>query len=241
MKGIYRFAGHAVEINSLYPQVHTLCGDYRTEARPERTLTVTPGDIAEERRRSEEEGRGESHDAYLETLAVYRKIAESLIEENILLFHGSAVAADGTCYLFAAKSGTGKSTHARLWRELLGERAVMVNDDKPLLEVAAGGVTVWGTPWDGKHHLSRNMAVPLGAVCLLERGEENAIEPVSAREAWPLLWRQTYRPAEGEKLRRTLALTDRLAHSVPLYRLRCRPEIEAARMAYETMKKGKRP
>ncbi len=60
----------------------------------------------------------------------YRKLAESLLEYGVLLFHGSSVAVDGFGYIFAAQSGTGKSTHARLWRELLGERAVMVNDDK---------------------------------------------------------------------------------------------------------------
>jgi serine kinase of HPr protein (carbohydrate metabolism regulator) len=57
---------------------------------------------------------------------------------DTFLFHGSAIAVDGVGYLFTAKSGTGKSTHARLWRELLGARAVMVNDDKPLLRVTEG-------------------------------------------------------------------------------------------------------
>lgn len=243
-KYIYRFAGHTVEISSLYPQVHTMCSEYRTDDSPELFLAISQSDIDDERKRSvdkrlAEDGRDRpGHDAYLETLAVYRKIAESLIEDGVLLFHGSAVAVDGACYLFAAKSGTGKSTHARLWRELLGERAVMVNDDKPLLAISDTGAVVWGTPWAGKHGLSSNISAPLRAICFLERGQENRIEPVSAKEGWPALWRQGYRPHEPEKLKRTAAMIDSLSKHTRLYRLYCTPDIQAARIAYEAMSKG---
>ena len=244
MRGIYRFAGHCVEIESVFPRVHEMCQPYRCDGRPEYAVRTTGDDIDREREKSDSEARMEgqqpppSSDAYLETLAVYRKLAECLLDENILLFHGSAIAVDGVGYLFAAKSGVGKSTHARLWRELLGPRAVMINDDKPFLEITDQGVTVWGTPWDGKHHLSSNICVPLRAVCLLERGEEDHIEPISAREAWPALWRQSYRSADTEKLRRTLAMTDCLARRTRLYRLRCTQDIHAARVAFAAMSKG---
>ncbi len=238
-KHVYRFAGHTVEICSLYPKIHTICSEYRTEQNPELFLSISQRDIDDERRRSEKrELGGYSHDAYLETLAVYRKLAESLIEYDILLFHGSALAVDGACYLFAAQSGMGKSTHARLWRELLGGQVVMVNDDKPLLAISDSGVTVWGTPWDGKHRLSSNISAPLRAICLLERGEENSMEVITAKEAWPMLWRQSYRPTEPEKLKRVLAMTDILSKQARLYRLRCTPDIQAARIAYETMSEG---
>ena len=241
---IYQFAGHAVEICSLYPQIHTLCSDYRTDSPPELVLSIDQSDIDCERGRSGETETAEDAqgrhpgDGYLETLAVHRKLAESLIEYNILLFHGSAVAVDGACYLFAAKSGTGKSTHARLWRELLGDRAVMVNDDKPLLAISDTGAVVWGTPWAGKHGLSSNISAPLRAICFLERGQENRIEPVSAKEGWPALWRQGYRPREPEKLKRTAAMIDSLSKHTRLYRLYCTPDIQAARIAYEAMSKG---
>ena len=64
----------------------------------------------------------------METLAVYRKMADY----DTVLLHGSAIAVDDEGYFFTAKSGTGKSTHARLWREMLGDRAVMINDDNRL-------------------------------------------------------------------------------------------------------------
>ena len=126
-------------------------------------------------------------DAYIETLAVYRKIAEQMPTYDTVLFHSSAVAVDGAAYLFAAKSGTGKSTHARLWRELLGDRAIMINDDKPLLRITDAGATVFGTPWNGKHRLGTNGSAPVRAICVLERGVQNNIERIGPKEAYPIL------------------------------------------------------
>ena len=118
----------------------------------------------------------------------------------------------------------------------MGDRAVMVNDDKPLIRISDSGAVIYGTPWDGKHRLSSNIAAPLRAICLLERGEENQIEPITARKAYPMLLQQVYRPADPAALAKTLALLDRLAVSVKLYRLGCNREPEAARLSYETMR-----
>ena len=174
-------------------------------------------------------------DHYLETLALYRKIAGRLAEHQTLLVHGSAIAVDGQGYLFTAKSGTGKSTHTRLWRELLGERAVMINDDKPLITVDENGVSIHGTPWCGKHGLHTNFSVPLRAICILERGEKDTIEPVSRDAAMPVLLQQTYRPGDMVQLGQVLTAVGRLAQSVRLYRLHCTMNPEAAQVAYAAM------
>lgn len=174
-------------------------------------------------------------DAYLETLAVYRKIAEKMPDYDTVLMHGSCVAVDDAGYLFAAKSGTGKSTHTRLWRELLGDRAVMVNDDKPMIRMTDDGAVIYGTPWDGKHRLSTNIAVPLRAICILKRAEENTIVPISAIDAYPMLVQQIYRPADTEALKKTLTLIDKLAHNVSFWQLSCSISREAAQIAYQAM------
>ena len=174
-------------------------------------------------------------DEYLETLAVYRKIAAGLLERDTLLFHGSVIAVDGVAYLFTAKSGTGKSTHTRLWQKQFGDRAVMINDDKPLLRLDEEGVTVYGTPWDGKHHRSTNTACPLKAICILTRSEVNHIQTMDKKNALPMLCQQSYRPADPAALRKTLSLVDRLGRSVKLYKLNCNMEPEAAQVAYDGM------
>ena len=154
-----------------------------------------------------------------------------------LRFHGSVVAVDGEGYLFTAKSGTGKSTHTRLWREVLGDRAVMVNDDKPFLCFSESGVLVCGSPWNGKHRLGANLTVPLKAVCILERGEENRIRSIAPKEALTMLVQQSNRPRAAQLMPKYLELLDRLAQGTDFYRLQCNMDPEAARIAYDTMKK----
>ena len=237
-----KLAGRTIRIETLYSYVEEYCKDYIVEKQDQADLSfwVVQEDIDFERQKSEKEDRAEGvpvrffSDEYLETLALYRKIAERMPFFDTVLFHGSAIAVDGEGYLFTARSGTGKSTHTRLWRELLGERAVMVNDDKPLIRIGTdGNATVYGTPWDGKHRLSNHIAVPLRAVCLLERAEENSIREITKSEAYPMLLQQTYRPADREAMARTLGLIDRMG--VKLYRLACNMDICAAELAYHTM------
>lgn len=234
-------AGQVIGVSALYEQTRTFCKNYLTDAPASFEVAVTPADIAYERQRSaradELEGAAvrEHADPYLETLAVYRKLAKLLVQDDILLMHGAVVAVDGQAYLFTAKSGTGKTTHTRLWMQQFGDRAVMVNGDKPLLHITSEGVTVYGTPWDGKEHLSTNTSCPLKALCILTRSETNHIERISKKEALPMLCQQSYRPCSPIGAQKMLALVDRLGSSVPLYRLGCNMEPEAALVAYHGM------
>ena len=152
------------------------------------------------------------------------------------MFHGSCIAVDGEGYLFNAPSGTGKSTHTRLWREAFGERAVMVNDDKPLIAVRENEIRIYGTPWNGKHHLGENISVPLKAICVLKRGEENNLTKIDKALAYPTLLGQAYRPRDAEKLGKLLSLLDKLGDKVSLFELYCNMSPEAAEVAYCGMK-----
>ncbi len=243
MTDTYRIADINIAVTSVYEKVHRMCADYRVSGRTaDFFVETTETDIEDERERSAREdileGISVRHfpDSYLETLAVYRKIAEHMPAFDTVLFHGSCVSVDGMGYLFTAKSGTGKSTHARLWRELLGGRAVMVNDDKPLIRIGDNAALAFGTPWNGKHHLGSNISVPLKAICILNRGDTNRIEPVEADEAYPVMLQQAYRPEDREAMRKTLALLDLLPGCVRFWRLECNMDLEAARIAFETMK-----
>ncbi|MBR4404168.1 MAG: hypothetical protein IKT10_03550, partial [Clostridiales bacterium] len=227
------FAGKTVEVNSLNEAVHNYCAAYITDAPADFVVTTTQEDIDYERSRAEIPGLS---DGYLEELAVYRKISEKMPYYDTILFHGSVVAVDGVAYLFTAASGTGKSTHVALWRKLFGERAVMVNDDKPLLHIG-DEVTAYGTPYDGKHKLSNRIAVPLKAICILERASANSIVPVTKSEAYAMLIQQAYRPNDVFALQKTLELVDKMADKVGLYKLSCNMDIEAAQVAYDGMNK----
>ncbi len=238
----YRIADQTIRISSVYEKIHLLCKDYRTDD-PSIVFTVeTSEDDAEfERSKTAQEdsftGNARRHypSDYLEMLAVYRKIAERMPSYDTVLMHGSCIAVDGTAYLFTAKSGTGKSTHTRLWRQRFGDRAVMVNDDKPLIRISQSGAIAYGTPWDGKHRLSSNIAVPLKGVCILTRAEQNSIRRISISEAYPMLLQQIYRPLDAAAMTRTMTLIDRMTKTVDLWQLGCNMDPEAAQVASDVM------
>ena len=237
-----RVAGRVAAVSALFDSTRAYCADYLCEGPADFAVRITPQDIAFERsvklHSDQQEGIASRPypDAILEITAVQRKLAECLFAANTLLFHGSVVAVDGAAYLFTAKSGTGKSTHTRLWREVFGDRAVMVNDDKPFLRITPEGVLACGSPWNGKHRLGANVDVPLRAICVLTRGEVNEIQPLSAGDALSMLMQQSNRPLQPRLMPKYLELIDALTKQVAFYQLACNMDPQAARIAYEAMK-----
>ena len=238
-----KLAEHIIEINPLYSAIEDYCKNYvvSDEFSADLTVAVSEKEVLYEQTKSDQENAlaGLKPSAfsmpYLETLAVYRKIAEAFPLRDIMLFHGSAIAVDGKAYLFTAKSGTGKSTHTRLWRQMLGERAIMVNDDKPLLRISDQEAIVYGTPWNGKHCLDTNISVPLKAIIILERGLDNQISEISFSEAFPMLLQQSYRPSDAQAFQKTLELISRMKSSVRFFKLKCNMDPAAAKAAYEAL------
>jgi len=236
-----KIANCVVEVSAIYETTRDYCRAYLSEEPAECSVVITAEDIRREREIAAREDALEGlpvrnlHDAFLERTAVQRKITERLFERNVLLFHGSVVAVDGQAYLFTAKSGTGKSTHTSLWRQVFGDRAVMVNDDKPFLEIREREIAVYGSPWNGKHNLGENICLPLRAICILERGAQNEIDPVRPQDALQMLIQQSSRPMDGRKLPKYLELIDHICGKVSMYRLRCNMEPEAAVVSYEAM------
>lgn len=229
-----------IKIESLHDTTMRYCGEFITEQTPELAVSMTQADIDSERARcgriaAEEDRPVPAYsDAYLETLALYRKLALALSAYDTVVFHGSAVAVDGRAYIFTAASGTGKTTHTRLWLKNI-PGSYVVNGDKPLLRLAGDRVLVCGTPWRGKERFGCGAIVPVEAICLLERSAENRIEPIPFRDAVPMLVQQTHRPERADALRRTIDLIGRLDGRVRLYRLGCNMDDEAAFVSFRGM------
>ena len=234
-------AGYAARVQSLFESTPQYFRPYLTEDTPRFFFTVTQEDIAFERQFLYEEALTEGFrvrnfpEPFLERAAIQRKFAEALFPLDVILLHGSTVAVDGSAYLFTARSGTGKSTHTRLWRETFGNRAVMINDDKPFLKFTPEEVIACGAPWSGKHGLDSNIAVPLKGICLLERGSENRICPLCAKDALAFLQKQCHIPADSAKHSRLSELLEHLTRQVPLWHMSCTKEAQAAQVAYNAM------
>lgn len=236
-----KIASVTAEVTSMFGSTPNYFRPYLTEDAPAFAVTVREADLRFEQAQLDREAEEEGFrfrvftDPFLERAAIQRAFAEYLFDQDVLLTHGSTVAVDGKAYLFIARSGTGKSTHTRLWREQFGERAVMINDDKPFLQLTPEGVVAHGSPWSGKHGLDTNIAASLQGICILERGGENKIAPIPPREALAILQKQTYRPLAAEKEQKFSELLERLADSVPLWRMTCTKDPEAAQVSYRAM------
>ena len=238
IENVYRIADKNIRIRSLLNNVHTLCKDYLVSSpNSENTdfdVITSQNDIDYEREKNTD---GDYSDGYLETLAVYRKIAEKMIELDTFLIHGSCIAIDGQGILFTAKSGVGKSTHAKNWCDLFSGRVLMVNDDKPLIHVGDNQVTIYGTPYNGKHKRGSDISVPLKAICVLERDEQNSIKSIKYKDSFPTLIQQTYRPDNKEAYAHTIKLIEKMSKQLNYYNLHCNMDIESARVAYEGIMK----
>ena len=158
-----------------------------------------------------------------------------LLKHQGLVLHASAVVLDGQAYLFTAPSGTGKSTHTQLWLRLFGNRAKILNDDKPALRKVDGIWYAYGTPWSGKTDLNIPERAPLAGICILARGAENRIVPAMGKETVTFLMSQTIRPSKKELAWNLLELMDDLIKTVPIWNLQCNTDIQAAQVSCDAM------
>lgn len=235
-------ANLVVGVHPMFQSTREYCRPYLTEKEPEFYVYVTSDDLIQEQMLLEQEAVEEGlkirkfKEPFLERSTIQRRVADFLINRNTIMLHGSTVAVDGRAYLFTAPCGTGKSTHTRLWREYFGDRAVMVNDDKPFLRITPDAVLAYGSPWSGKHGLASNVCVPLQGICLLHRGSENMIQRTNVNCLIDTLRHQTHIPEDTLLAGSAHALVERIAGMVPLWEMYCNKETEAAKAAYEAMR-----
>ena len=209
-------AGHIVGIDSIYQDVYDLCRNYISDEDPEIRVQTKESDLEAERQEAEQD-KSVWQDSYLETLSIYRKICEAMLPYDIFLMHGAVIAIGDSAYMFTAESGTGKTTHIRKWLNRL-EDAFVVNGDKPLIKISGEEVLACGTPWCGKEHLETNAMVPLKAVVIMKRGENNEIEEISYGDAFSFLLCQTYQPKEAAQKMKTLQLISQMNGKVRFFR-----------------------
>ena len=174
-------------------------------------------------------------DDMAEYLSTGSSFYRQLLNYDGFMLHSSAVVVDGRAYLFSADSGTGKSTHTQLWLRHFGERAYILNDDKPALRIVDGKWYAFGTPWSGKYDMSVNEGVELASIAMLERAEKNTIEPYTGKSAVFNIFRQANRPKAYEYRDKLLILIGKLITDVPIWKLECNMETDAVEVAYNAM------
>ena len=222
-------------IHNNYDYVYKLCRDYLIDAPDSFDMEVSATEEQIDKEIQDTEivvSRG-----YCEGVCIYRNLCRELPKRfNAYLLHSALIEYEGRGYAFAAKSGTGKSTHISLWKKAFGEKVRIINGDKPIIRYMNGEFIAFGTPWCGKEGLAVNDSVPLNAICFLERSEENSISKISAADAVTKIMYQILTPQDMETLDSLFPLLDKTLSCVPCYTLKCNMDIKAAEVAYNGMK-----
>ncbi len=229
-----KIAGIPMAVDHRYPRVAALCADYLTEEAPLFTVAASDEELQAER----EISAGNFSEDILESVCIHRAVVKHMISYGIWLIHSAVVAVDGEAFVFMAKSGVGKSTHLRQWKAYFGDRAVIVNGDKPMFSFQGDRLYVHGTPWKGKEGWGKNLSMPVKALCFLERGKTNSIQKAEQHEIIEKLFHQVLLPDDAAELSVFMSLINRMICELPFYRLQCTIAEEAAMIAYQMMSKG---
>ena len=231
---IYRMADLNIEIRHRYRYTAGLCRRYRVpdETVPDFTVEPDPNDYAKDKAACPQ-----FPDGYLEGLSVYRAIADAILDYHGFLMHASVVERNGKAYAFAAKSGTGKTTHCRLWLERFDD-ARIINGDKPLIRFFDGIPYIYGTPWCGNENYEVNTRSPLSGLCFIERGEHNHIERLDKAAAVQRIFTQLLLPKKTERLNTLLDYVGEMIDVVPCFVLSCNMDPEAAEVSCEALSKA---
>lgn len=230
-----KIADISICIENKYEYIRHMCRGYITHEAANFSVNASDEEIMREQGSA---GQGDFPPEYLETLAIYRKIAEKLSEFHGFLVHGVLMSAEDHGILLCAESGTGKTTHAALWLKLLGEKCEIINGDKPLVRIIDGVVYAYGTPWCGKEEINKNARVRLTDICFLERAKENSVCEVEKGEVVQNLLPSLHLP-QGSGLINVLDAIDITARNAKFWRVSCNMDISAAETAYDRIINGK--
>lgn len=158
--------------------------------------------------------------------------------KGIITLHASAISYRNEAILFSASSTTGKSTHASLWQKFKDD-VVIINDDKPLIQIRNDHIVVLGSPWSGKTPLNENLVVPLRAICFLSQGKSNKIRTLDNKEKLLYLLKNIHRPTEKEIYQEIITNIEYLINNTLMYHLECNISQEAVEVAYNKIYKEK--
>lgn len=230
----YKIAGLTVKMNPKQDRVKRsaskyLCGDIK--ANPDFSINVSNDLINRFLKEYPELNKNRAE--YILECSCF---SAELLNFDSFVLHASAVMYQGFAYLFSAHSGTGKSTHTKLWQQYFGEKnVVVINDDKPIIRKFDGKWCACGSPFCGKNDLGENIIVPIKGVAFLEQCDTNRIVSMSTENAIFKFFDLTLRPGDNKRMEKLMSVIEAFVLEVPVYLLNCNMSLDAAKVAYEGM------
>ena len=231
---ICKLADFLVEFKNPSRQVEEFFKDYIHDGVPQVSFEINEQDIDfENTLMNGKYGRFNN-----ELSAMLRKFTIWSLDENAIFLHSALIDVDGVGVAFAAPSGTGKTTHMRLWQQLLGDKVIVVNGDKPTvrffedIKFPVG----YGTPWNGKEMLGINGKTNIKHFCFIERSEINSCEQMNPSDSLQLFFQQIFISRDNIPMMiKTLKLADKFLKNVAVWKIKCNMDISAAKVAYDTI------
>ena len=224
-----------IKIEYRYGYIPYICKDYLAPegAEPDFCVSVTDAEIEAQRKLL----NYEFSEAICEGTAVQEAILDELALRGIIFIHSAVIEHDNCAYSFLAPSGVGKSTHCRQWLQAFGDKAKVLNGDKPFYSFKGNEFFVFGSPWRGKESWGYNGEARVKGLCFLERGETNEIRKATEQEVITKLFSQICLPKNPVVLASFMPIMNKIVTTVPCYILKCNISTEAALVAYEGMNK----
>ena len=175
---------------------------------------------------------------YIEYSELIYPVSEMLFSKNKFCFHGLAYLWKGKAYLFTGRSGIGKSTQFRLWKNLYPDEVRIINGDKPILSFCSDGhIEVYPSPWNGKEGWGSGRHAPLGGIISLSWGA-NKIVKMEQNEAVNIILQQIFNRLDIEENCHKLArLTEQLVNTIPIWNLQNRGDVESAQITHDFLMK----
>lgn len=187
-------------------------------------------------RRPDHVGISPLRDATLLRFALWVAYSMAGLWRGAVPVHASTVVCRGRAILCLGESGTGKSTHTRLWLDHIPD-TYLLNDDSPIVRVEGGETVVYGSPWSGKAPCFRIERVPVAALVRLEQRPENRIRRLGTIESFTAL-QPSCPPSlakEEHTMDRLVDCIGRVIERTPVYRLGCLPDADAAHLCHDTV------
>lgn len=157
------------------------------------------------------------------------------LKHDILTFHGALVECEGDGFIVSAPSGTGKTTHARLWRDY--KNALIINGDRATCKKENGVWEGYGLPWSGTSGEQIARKVPLKALVILEQGTDNKVHRLTPQESFGEMLPHIQCPTwDAELVGKAMELADEFLQEIPVFHFSCRPDLDAVETLYNTLK-----
>lgn len=228
---VCKIADFIVDFKNVSAKAERFLKKYKYDDTPQFTIEITPEEIENAYTLT----NTPQTPLQAEFTAIYTKLISTIPLYNALFFHASLIEVHGVGVAFTALSGTGKSTHTKLWKQLLAENVEVINGDKPIIRFIDDIPYGYGTPWCGKENWGKNAKTPIKHICFIERSTENFCQKITPQDALKNIFNQIFIPKEPTAAFNTLNLLDNLLKNVNVWVIKCNTDISAAKIAYNTI------